>query len=201
MIAYQQCQRTRFFFLTFESVWEGGCVLHGKGVLPHSPRSHARVDSERKRWNLEHVVLDLFSPIQTSKIQWLFVSCRGSRSPNSPFALSRLTKPHSCCRGQAQSQRPLLAARLPPCAARARTLNSSPADDGRCSFFRQSWRLAATCTRHRPSEADITRERKLLAARHPHVRLLWNLTGSLMELGRDSCAHGSIRRPWVDQEG
>ena len=24
------------------------------------------------------------------QVQWLFVSCRGSRSPNSPFALSRL---------------------------------------------------------------------------------------------------------------
>ena len=28
-----------------------------------------------------------------------------------------------------------------------------------------SWKLAATCTRHRPSEADIARERKLLQLR------------------------------------
>ena len=34
-----------------------------------------------------------------------------------PFASC---EPHSCRRGEAQSQRPLLAARLPPCAARAR---------------------------------------------------------------------------------
>ena len=45
-----------------------------------------------KRWNLEHVVLDLFSHFTLGKVQvrWLFVSCRGSRSPNSPFAHSRL---------------------------------------------------------------------------------------------------------------
>ena len=93
----------------FDSVWGGGCGWHVPHVLPHSPLPHARVDSECKRWNLEHVVLDLFSHftvgkvqwlsyvvldlfshIQTGKIQWLFVSCRGSRSSNSPFALSRL---------------------------------------------------------------------------------------------------------------
>ena len=36
--------------------------------------------------------LDLFSHFTLGKVQvrWLFVSCRGSRSPNSPFALSRL---------------------------------------------------------------------------------------------------------------
>ena len=58
---------------------------------------HARVDSESKRWKLEHVVLDLFSHftlgkiqwlshvvldlfshIETGQIQWLTVSCRGS---------------------------------------------------------------------------------------------------------------------------
>ena len=43
------------------------------------------------------------------------------------------------------------------------------------------WKLAATCNRHRPSEADIARERKLLqlaAARHLPVRSLPNLTRS-----------------------
>ena len=73
-------------------------IACGKGavgvphVLPHSPLPHARVDSESKRWNLEHVVLDLFSHLTlgTVQVRWLFVSCRGSRSPNSPFALSRL---------------------------------------------------------------------------------------------------------------
>ena len=29
------------------------------------------MDSERKRWNLEHVVLDLFSHFTLGKIQWL----------------------------------------------------------------------------------------------------------------------------------
>ena len=33
------------------------------------------------------------------------------------------------------------------------------------------------------------------------MRSLRNLTGSHVELGRDSCAHGSSRRAWVDQEG
>ena len=46
----------------FESVWEGSCGLHAKSVC--CPTAHfpdARFDSEFKRWNLEHVVLDLFS--------------------------------------------------------------------------------------------------------------------------------------------
>ena len=55
------------------------------------PHPHARIDSECKRWNLEHVVLDLFLHFTLGKVQvrWLFVSCRGSRSPT-PFAISRL---------------------------------------------------------------------------------------------------------------
>ena len=69
-----------------------GCGRNVPHVLPHSPPPHARVDSECKRWKKEHVVLDLFSHFTLGKVQvrWLFVSCRGSRSPNSPFALSRL---------------------------------------------------------------------------------------------------------------
>ena len=39
-------------------------------AAPQSP-PHARVDSECKRWNLEHVVLDLFSRFTLGKIQWL----------------------------------------------------------------------------------------------------------------------------------
>ena len=67
-----------------------GGTFHTCCPTAHPP--HARVDSECKRWNLEHVVLDLFSHITVGKVQdrWLFVSCRGSRSPNSPFSLSRL---------------------------------------------------------------------------------------------------------------
>ena len=41
----------------------------------------------------------------------------------------------------------------------------------------------------------------LAAARHLPVRSLRNFTGSRMEPGRDSCAHGSCRCVWVDQEG
>ena len=39
-------------------------------MLPLSPPPHARFDSECKRWNLEHVVLDQFSHIKTGKIKW-----------------------------------------------------------------------------------------------------------------------------------
>ena len=109
------------FFFSFDSVWEEGCGRHVPHVLPHSPLPHARVDSECKRWNLEHVVLDLFSHFTVGKVQvrWSFVSCRGSRSPNSPFRPFASCEPHSCRRSQASSQRPHLAARPPPCAARA----------------------------------------------------------------------------------
>ena len=39
-------------------------------VLPHSPPPHARFDSECKRWNLEHVILDLFSHFTMGNIRW-----------------------------------------------------------------------------------------------------------------------------------
>ena len=35
-------------------------------VLPHSPPPH-------ERWNLEHVVLDLFSHMKTGKIKWFLL--------------------------------------------------------------------------------------------------------------------------------
>ena len=84
VILQEQCQRMRFFF-SFDSVWEGGCGRHVPHVLPRSQPPHARVDSECKRWNLEHVVLDLFSHFTLGKVQvrWLCVSCHGSRSSNS----------------------------------------------------------------------------------------------------------------------
>ena len=51
------------FFFSFDSVWEAELwACTPKSVCcPTSPPPHARFDSERKRWNLEHVVLDLFS--------------------------------------------------------------------------------------------------------------------------------------------
>ena len=91
-------------FFSFDSVWEGGCGRHVPHVLPHSPPPHARVDSECKRWNLEHVVLDLFSHFTLGKVQvrLLFVSCRGSRSSNSHHP-SRTP-----CRGVKKLQFPFL---------------------------------------------------------------------------------------------
>ena len=57
---------------SFESLWGGSCGLHGKSVLRHSLRhTQLLVDSDCKRWNLEHVVLDLFSHFTLGKIQWL----------------------------------------------------------------------------------------------------------------------------------
>ena len=121
VILQKQCQRMRFFLLR-------AC---GKGAVGGTAHSHARVsvDSECKRRNLEHVVLDRFSHIQTGKIQWLFVSCRGSGfcdlfqlfASFAQLTIRPLTscEPHSCRCSEASSQRPHLAARLPPCVARA----------------------------------------------------------------------------------
>ena len=86
------------FFFFFDSVWEGGCGRHVPHVLLRSPHPHARVDSECKRWNLEHVVLDLFSHFTVVQVRWSFVSCRGSNSTFRPFASC---EPHSCRRSQA----------------------------------------------------------------------------------------------------
>ena len=86
-------------------------------------------------------------------------------------------EPHSCRRSQSSSQRPHLAARLLP-----------------------SCKLAATYTRHRPSEADIVRERKLLQLRVIHLCEHFRISQD-SKPGRDSCAHGSSRRAWVEQEG
>ena len=141
-------------FFSFDSVWEGGCGRHVPHVLPHGPPPHARVDSECKRWNLEHVVLDLFSHFTLGKVQdrCLFVSCRGSRSPNSPFALSRLANlTHAVAARRSR--------------ARRRSRAHQTLDEQFLHSLQLSWKLAATCNRHRPSEADIARERKLLQLR------------------------------------
>ena len=53
----------------------------------------------------------------------------------------------------------------------------------------------------RPSEADTARERKLLQLRVIYLCDRFKIsTGSHVEPGRDSCAHGSSRRAWVDQK-
>ena len=59
VILQEQCQRMRFFLLT--ACGEGLWAARKERVLRHSPPPHARFDSECKRWNLEHVVLDFFS--------------------------------------------------------------------------------------------------------------------------------------------
>ena len=115
-----------------------------------------------------------FSHFTLGKVQWLCVSCCGSGFCDllqlfvsfAQLTIRPLTscEPHSCRCSQASSQRPLLTARLPPCAARARhRIRAQETMDAAVSRSLQlSWKLAATHTRHRPSEADIARERKLL---------------------------------------
>ena len=141
--------------LFYESVWKGAVGSTGRACCPTvSPtpecwriltacgegavggtfhtccptaHSHTRmsVDSECKRWNLEHVVLDLFSHFTLGKVQWL------SHVVLDPFSHIQTgvirwlfdirpvasCEPHSCRYSQASSQRPHLAARPPPCAA------------------------------------------------------------------------------------
>ena len=86
-----------------------------------------------------------------------------------PFALSRASRdPHTCRRRPGSvSALPLGSTSTAVCCASS-TSNPSTADDGRGSSYSSlqlSWKLAAACTRHRPSEADIARERKLLQLR------------------------------------
>ena len=130
VILQEQNQRMRFF--SFDSVWEGDCGRHVPHVLPHSPPPHARVDSECKRWNLEHVVLDLFSHFTLGKVQvrWLFVSCRGSCPSNSPFALSRLANLTHAVAARFVSASPLGSTTTAVCCT-SLTSNSSPPEIGR----------------------------------------------------------------------
>ena len=179
---------------SFESVWEGSCGRHVPHVLLRSPRPHATVDSECKRWNLEHVVfstyyhtshwvrfsgcLILFSTyslafkwVWKNKIcllSWLrllqFVPtvCIVRPTHHSPFDVLR-TLTHA------------VAARLRLSVPTwqhvyRRVLHEldiefEPTRHWTKQFLHSlqlSWKLAATCNRHRPSEADIARERKLL---------------------------------------
>ena len=160
-------------------------------MLPHSPRPHARVDSECKRWNLEHVVLDLFSHFTVGKVQvrWLFVFCRGSRSPNSPFTLSRLANLTHAIAARLRLSVPT----WQHVHRRVRlTSNSSPPDIGPAvsSQLAAIMEARGDLQPRRPSEADIARERKLLQLRVIHlcdrfgisqVRI-WNLDETAVRL-------------------
>ena len=133
-------------------MWEGSCGRHGPHVLPHSPLPHARVDSECKRWNLEHVVLDLFSHFTLGKVQvrWLFVSCRGSRSPNSPFALSRLANFTHAVAARLRLSVPTWQ-HVHRRVLRELDIEFEPTRDWFEQFLHSlqlSWKLAATCNRH-----------------------------------------------------
>ena len=131
----------------------------------HPP--HARVDSECKRWNLEHVVLDLFSHFTLGKVQvwWLFVSCRGSCPSNSPFALSRLANLTHAVAARFVSASPLGSTTTAVCCT-SLTSNSSPPEIGRAV----SSQLAAIMeARGDLQPPHIARERKLLQLRVIHL--------------------------------
>ena len=175
-------------------MWEGGCGQYGKSVLPHSPPPHARVDSECKRWNLEHVVLDLFSHFTFGKVQvqWLFVSCRGSRSPNSPFAFSRLANLTHVVATRLRLSVPTWQ-HVHRRVLRELGIEFEPGRRWTRQFLQSlhlSWEHAATCTRHRPSEADIARERELPQLRVIHLCArfgisqdrMWNLDETAVRL-------------------
>ena len=114
VILQKQCQRVRFF----DSVWEGGCGQHGKSVLPPSPLPHTRgliLSASDGIWN---TILTLHT-LGKIQVQWLFVSCSWLTFAQLTIRPFVSCEPHSCRRSQASSQRPHLAARPPPCAARA----------------------------------------------------------------------------------
>ena len=112
-------------------------------------------------WNM------LFSFIHThsnGKIQSLFVSCRDSRSPNSPFALSRLANLTHAVAARLRLSDPTWQ-HVHRRVLREFGIEFEPSRHWTLQFLRSlqlSWKLAATCNRHRPSEADLARERKLL---------------------------------------
>ena len=115
----------------FDSVWEGCCGRHVPHVLPHSPPPHARVDSECKRWNLEHVVLDLFSHFTVGKVQvrWLFVSFVAHVLPTHRPPFRVLRTGHMLSRPGSVSASRVGRTSATVCCASS-TSNSSPPDIG-----------------------------------------------------------------------
>ena len=154
----------------------------------------------------KQLVPELFGPVSPDTFRrWHDGGARdlGGRPPVElpPFALSRLANPTHAVAARLSLSVPTWQ-HVYRRVLRELDIEFEPSSQWTRKFLRSlqlSWKLAATCTRSRPSEADIARERKLLQlARHLPVRSLRNLTGSHLEPGRDSCAHGSSRRAWMD---
>ena len=120
---------------------------------------------------------------------------------HAPFA----REPHTCRRGQAQPQRPHLQHvyhRVP----RELDIEFEPSRRWTRQFQRSlhlSWKLAATCTRHRPSEADIARERKLLQLRVIYLcdrfkisqDRIWNLDETAVCAWSQQASAGGPKKP------
>ena len=135
----------------------------------------ARVHGKSLAYNIrraKHLVLELFGPVAPDTFhRWRDggASDLGGRPPVDlpPFAFRPFAsrEPHTCRRGQVQSQCPHLAARPPPGAARARhRIRAQQTMDAAVSS-EPAVIMEACSDLHRPSEADIARERKLLQLR------------------------------------
>ena len=74
-------------------------------------------------------------------------------------------EPHTCRRGQAQPQRPHLAARLPPCAARARHLIRAQKGLDAAVSSQPAVLMETRGDLHWQQAEDIARERKLVQLR------------------------------------
>ena len=100
--------------------------VHGKSLAYNSRRA-------------KHLVQELFGPVARDTLRrWHDGGALDLGRPRGPATIRPFAsrEPHTCRRGQAQSQRHHLAARLPPCAARARHRIPAQERNGRGSFFR-----------------------------------------------------------------
>ena len=127
---------------------------------------------------------------------WHPTRSAGGMTAAHPMLTSAADRPWNC---QAQSQHPLLAARPPPCAARARELE--PTRHWTRQFLHSlqlSLKLAATCIRRRRARLTLPESATSYSC-ESYTCAMRNLAGPHVEPGRDS-AHGSSRRAWVDQK-
>ena len=141
-----------------------------------TPTRESRWDSECKRWNLEHVTYShTFKRVRSNG---LFVSCRGSGfcdlfqlfasfapTHHSPFDVLRTSL--MPLQPGFVSASPLGSTSTAVCCNEL-DIEFEPTRLWTKQFLHSlqlSLKHAATCTRHRPSEAGIARERKLLNLR------------------------------------
>ena len=130
---------------------------------------HARVHGERLAYNIrqsKHLVPSSLGPWHPTRSKGGTTAAHPMQPADRPWSCHHSAFPRlACCR---QSQRPHFGSTSTAVCCASSISNSSPLDIGTRQFLRSlqlSWKLATTSTRHRPSEADIARERKLLQLR------------------------------------